>query len=184
VSALWTVNFAMSAAQAGVSQVDLHSSLEACKGGPPLSPICDSGPYRKPSGDISMRPAYYGMMLVNSVGAGEFQKVDTSGNENIYAYAVKHGDGSMSVVVVNQNDPSTTAQAPVSIKLPQAAGTGTMSQMTGPSFDAQGQTRIDGLESAGVPKAAQARIPGFTAGSQDVKVALTSGTATVLTFTF
>ncbi|MCU1574791.1 MAG: hypothetical protein JWO93_2873 [Micrococcaceae bacterium] len=184
VSALWTVNYALSAARAGVTQVDLHSSLEACKGGPPLSPICDTGGYKKPNGVLAMRPAYYGMMLVNNIGTGSFQQLDTSGNENIYAYAVKHDDGSMSVVVVNQNDPSTTAQAPVTVQLPAAAGTGTMSQMTGPTFDAQGQTRIDGLESAGVPKDQQGRIPGFAAGDQRVSVPLTSGTATVLNFTF
>ncbi|MDJ0356555.1 hypothetical protein [Paenarthrobacter sp. PH39-S1] len=184
VSALWTFNYAVGAAQIGVSQVDMHSGLDACKGGPPLSPICDSGPYKKPNGIITMQPAYYGMMLANSIGAGAFQKVDTSGNENVYGYSVKHDDGSMSVVVVNQNDPAKDAQAPVSIQLPAQAATATMSQMTGPSFDAEAQTRIDGLESAGVPKDTQGRIPGFTAGDKSVTLPVTSGTATVFTFTF
>jgi hypothetical protein len=184
VSALWTVNYAMSAAQAGVSQVDLHSSLDACKGGPPLSPICDSGPYQKPNGIVAMRSAYYGMMLVNGLGAGKFQKIDTKGNENIYAYAITHDDGSLSVVVVNQNDPAASAQAPVTLKLPRSAGTGTMMQMTGPTFDAEDQTRIDGLESAGVPEDSRGRIPGFSAGSDSITLPLTSGTASVLKFTF
>ncbi len=184
VSAIWTFNYAMGAAQIGVSQVDLHSGLDACKGGPPLSPICDSGPYKKPSGVITMQPAYYGMMLADSVGPGAFQKVDTTGNQNVYGYSVKHDDGSMSVVVVNQNDPTKDAQAPVTVKLPAQAATATMSQMTGPSFDAEAQTRIDGLESAGVPKGKQGRIPGFSAGDRSVALPVTSGTATVFTFTF
>lgn len=184
VSAIWAVNHAMGAAQTGISQVDMHTGLDACTGGPPLSPICDSGPYKKPNGIITMQPSYYGMMLASSVGAGAFQKVEMSGNENIYGYSVKHADGSMSVVVVNQNDPSKDARAPLTVKLPAQAATATMSQMTGPSFDAEAQTRIDGLESAGVPKDQQGRIPGFTAGDKSVALPVTSGTATVFTFTF
>jgi hypothetical protein len=184
VSALWTVNYAFSAAKEGITQVDLHSSVEACKGGPPLSPICDSGAYKKPNGIISMRPAYYGMMLVNGVGAGSFQKTSIEGNENVYAYAVSHDSNSMSVIVVNQNDPASKAPAAVTLKLPRQAGTGTMLQMTAPTFDAEDQTRIDGLDSAGVPAESRARIPGFAAGADSINVNLTSGTATVLKFTF
>ncbi|WP_427018367.1 hypothetical protein ACQCSX_07390 [Pseudarthrobacter sp. P1] len=184
VSGLSIVNYSLSAAQAGVSQIDLHSTLDACKGGAPLSPVCDAGTLKDPAGQFHMQPVYYGMMLVGNIGSGEFQKVDTAGDEDIYGYAVKHADGSMSVAIVNQNDPTTSAQAPITITLPQAAATGTMTQMTGPAFDAADQTRIDGLESGGVAKADRARIPGFTAGSSTITLPLTSGTATVLTFTF
>lgn len=183
-SALWTVGYAMMAAQAGVTQMDIHGALDACKGGPPASPICDTGAYKKPNGVIAGQANYFGMMLVNSLQPGEFHKLEESGSQNVYSYAIEHSDGSMSVVIINQNDPKTFGQAPVKVKLPAAAATGTMSQMTAASFDAQALTRIDGREDAGEPVESRGKIPGFVAGQETVGLPLTSGTVTVLKFTF
>jgi len=183
-SALWTTLYAMTAAEAGVSQMDLHGALDACKGGPPTSPLCDAGAYRKPTGEIASQANYYGMLLVSAIEPGSFTKVDQSGSDNIYSYAIRHSDGRMSLIVINQNDPKIFGQAPIRINLPQAAATGTMSQLTAPAFDSQGLTRIDGREDAGVPAAQRAKIRGFIPGKKTVDVALTSGTATVLQFSF
>jgi hypothetical protein len=183
-SALWTVVYALTAAQAGVGQLDLHGALDACKGGPPASPLCDSGAYRKPNGVIVGQANYFGMMLVSALEPGSFRKVDQSGSENIYSYAVSHQDGSMSLVIVNQNDPKVSGQAPIKIKLPQAAATATMSQMTAPTFDSVALTRIDGREDAGVPASERAKVPGFIEGASTLELPLTSGTATVLNFSF
>ncbi|MEV7637998.1 hypothetical protein AB0N71_17705 [Pseudarthrobacter enclensis] len=183
-SALWTVGYALTAAEAGVTQMDIHGALDACKGGPPASPVCDTGAYKKPNGVIGSQANYYGMLLVNALQPGEFRNVEQTGNPNVYTHAINHADGSMSVVVINQNDPKTTAQAPVTIKLPAKVGTGVMSQLTAPTFDAQDSSRIDGREDAGVPVDSRAKIPGFVAGKDAVTVPLTSGTVTVLTFTF
>lgn len=184
VSALWGVGYSLMAAEIGVTEINIHSALEACKGGPPSSPLCDSGAYRQPNGVIVEQSNYFGMLMVSALQPGKFHKVDQSGSANIYSYAIAHQDGSMSVVVVNQNDPAKFGQAPVTIQLPRAAVNGTMSQMTGPTFDAEGMTRIDGRDDSGVPVAERATIPGFVQGQKSVSLPLTSGTATVLTFTF
>jgi hypothetical protein len=183
-SALWTVGYALMAAQAGVTQMDIHGALDACKGGPPASPVCDTGGYKKPNGIIAGQANYFGMLLVNSLRPGEFRGLEQSGSRDIYSYAIGHSDGSMSVVIINQNDPKAFGQAPITINLPSAAGTGTMSQMTAPGFDSQALTRIDGREDAGEPAENRARIPGFVAGQAAVTLPLTSGTVTVLNFTF
>lgn len=183
-SGLWLVNYAMTSASVGVTMLNFHGGLEACKGGAPMSPLCDTGTVRKPTGEMVMRPQYYGMMMVNKLGTGDFLPTEAAGNENIYTYAVKHADGTMSLMVVNHNDPSKQAPAQVTLALPAQAATGTMSQMAGTTFEEENQTRIDGLESSGVAAAEQARIPGFTAGQQTITVPLNSGTATILNFTF
>ncbi len=56
--------------------------------------------------------------------------------------------------------------------------------MAGDSFESEDTTRIDGQESNGEPLETQGRIPGFKAGDQTFTVALNSGTATILNFTF
>ncbi|MFB9714856.1 hypothetical protein [Arthrobacter methylotrophus] len=184
VAAMWIVNYALTVAQTGVTQLDVHGALDTCKGGPPASPICDTGAYKRPTGVMTEQAIYHGMMLVSALAPGMFHNVDQDGSENVYSYAIGHKDGSMSVVVVNQNDPKLSAQAPVAIQLPEAAATATMSQMTGPAFDAEAQTQIDSREDAGVPESQRAMIPGFVPGQQKVSLPLTSGTVTVLTFTF
>jgi len=184
VSALWTAGFALMAAEAGVTQFDVHSAIEACKGGPPGSPVCDTGAYRKPNGVIVGQANLSGMLLVSGLEPGKFLKLDQSGSENVYSYAIAHADGSLSVIIINQNDPVKFGQAPIQIQLPRPAATGTMSQMFAPAFDSEALTRIDGRDDAGTPLEERPRIPGFLAGQESISVPLTSGTATVLRFSF
>ncbi len=174
----------MRSAEEGVTQLNFHGGLEACKGGAPGSPLCDNGPYKQPNGQLTMRPQYYGIMFTNKLGKCDFLRSEVAGNANVYAYPVQHADGTMSLMVVNQNDPEKQAPVNVTLTLPCQAATGTMTQMSGPGFSTQDQTRIDGLESSGEPLETQGKIPGFKAGDQSFTLALNSGTATILNFTF
>ncbi|MGA7204034.1 MAG: glycoside hydrolase family 44 protein [Specibacter sp.] len=183
-SGLWAANYAMLSASAGVTMLNFHGGLEACKGGAPMSPLCDTGTVGNPTGQMTMRPEYYGIMMVNKLGSGDFLRSEVTGSENIYAYPVKRADGTMGLMVVNQNDPAKQARAKITLTLPAQAATGTMSQMSGPTLDGEGETRIDGQESSGVAQAKQARIPGFKAGAQTITVELNSGTVSILNFTF
>lgn len=183
-SAMWTINFAMRSAMVGVTQLNFHGGLEACRGGAPGSPLCDTGPRNEPTGQLTMRPQYYGIMMVNKLGSGDFLRSEVEGNENIYAYPVQHADGTMGVMVVNQNDPATQAPVKITLTLPQQAATGTMTQLAGPDLAIEGETRIDGMESSGVALEDQAKIPGFKAGEQTLTVDLNSGTTSIRNFTF
>lgn len=183
-SAMWTINYALRSALEGVTQLNFHGGLEACKGGAPGSPLCDSGPFNHPNGTLTMRPQYYGIMMVNKLGSGDFLQSQVSGDENVYAYPVRHEDGTMGVMVVNQNDPAKQAPVKITLRLPRQAATGTMTQLSGPTLTAQDQTRIDGEESSGRPLAEQARVPGFKAGEQSMTIELNSGTTSILNFTF
>lgn len=184
-SALWSADYALSAAQMGISRVSFHSSLITCQGGPPMSAICTGGAYLQPNGQVDERANYYGLSMVGELEPGEFLKLDTAGSTGLdYPYAVRHADGSISVVVVNNNNPETAAQTQVSLELPGKALTGTMSQMTGPSYGAQDGTLIDGVAGEGTPAAERLTVPGFEYGSTTQSFPLTAGTVTVLNFTF
>lgn len=183
-SALWSADYALSAAQMGISRVSFHSSLITCKGGPPMSAICTGGAYLQPDGAVDERANYYGMSMVAEMPPGEFLKLDTAGGGLAYPYAVRHADGSVSVVVVNNNNPEKDAPAAVTLELPGKALTGTMSQMTGTSYTAEDGTLIDGAAAEGTPAAERLTVPGFTYGSSTQTFPLTAGTVTVLNFTF
>ncbi|MCZ2403077.1 hypothetical protein IV498_07735 [Paenarthrobacter sp. Z7-10] len=184
LDSLWAVNYSLGAASEGTSQVDWHGALQNCEGSPPASPLCDQGRHQQPQDALAMKPLYYGMMLVNNIAPGGFQKVATFGGENVHAYAVRQSARKLSVILINENDPARFGQSAVTVKLPAKARTGTMSQLTGPDLRAEKATRIDGQESAGVPVDYRARIPGFKTGSSTLKLPITAGTATVLDFSF
>ncbi|WP_320535848.1 hypothetical protein [Pseudarthrobacter sp. IC2-21] len=183
-SALWTVDYALNAAQLGITQVGFHSSMLACKGGPPMSAICSAGSYPQGNGAMSGRANFFGMSMLGGLGEGKFLKVNSTGGGLAYSYAVQHADGSTSVVIVNENNPETAAQTDVTIDLPGRPLTGTMSQLTGPSYGAQDATQIDGAASEPVPLADRPTVPGFVYGERTQKIKLTAGTATVLNFTY
>lgn len=183
-SALWSADYALSAAQLGISRVSFHSSLITCAGGPPMSAICAGGQYLQPNGQVDERANYYGLSMVAEMEPGDFLKLDTGGDGLAYPYAVRHADGSISVVVVNGSNPETDAQTEVTLELPGKALTGTMSQMTGPSYASEDGTLIDGAASEGTPAAERLTVPGFAYGSTTQTFPLTAGTVTVLNFTF
>ncbi|MCQ2000441.1 hypothetical protein [Arthrobacter zhaoxinii] len=183
-SAVWSADYALSAAQMGISRVSFHSSLITCQGGPPMSAICVGGAYLQPNGMVDERSNYYGMSMVAEMEPGDFLKLDTAGGGLSYPYAVRHADGSVSVAVVNNNNPETDAPTNVSLQLPGKALTGTMTQMTGTSYSSQDSTMIDGRPAEGVPAAERLTVPGFEYGSATQTFPLTAGTVTVLNFTF
>jgi hypothetical protein len=183
-SALWTTDYALNAAQLGITRIGFHSSLLTCKGGPPMSAVCSGGAYLKPDGQISGRANFFGISMVAELEGGKFLKLDSSGGGLMFSYALQNADGSTTVVLVNENDPEKAAQTDVTLTLPGRPLTGTMTQLTGPSYGAEDSTVIDGEKSEPTPLAERATVPGFQykSGTQDFK--LTAGTVTVLNFTY
>ena len=120
--------------------------------------------------------------MVAELEAGKFLKLDSKGGGLMFSYALQNADGSTTVVLVNENDPEKAAQTDVTVKLPARALTGTMTQMTGPSYGAEDSTVIDGAKSEPIPLADRATVEGFAYGSQTQTFKLTAGTVTVLNF--
>lgn len=183
-SALWSVDYSLGSAQQGVSQLDFHSSMITCKGGPPMSAVCFEGAYLQPNGTMSSRANYYGLAMVGSLGAGDFLKMTNDGGGLAYAYAVQQADGSTSVIMVNENNPETAAQTKVTLKLPNIPATATMTQMTGASYGSEDTTLIDGRDDAPVANDKRPAPMGFKPGKQTQSFSLTAGTVTIMNFKY
>jgi hypothetical protein len=183
-SALWSADFFLNTLQQGVTRIAYHSSLLTCTGGPPMSPICSGGPYLQPDGSVQERANYFGLSMVASLGTGKFLKLEQAGGGLSFAYALKHADGSTSVIVANENDPAKDAQTEVTLSLPGKPKKATMTQMAGPSFAAVNATVVDGAPAAPVPDAKRPTVMDFVEGSEVQKFPLTAGTVTVLHFTY
>lgn len=183
-SALWTTDYSLNAAQLGITKIGFHSSLLTCKGGPPMSAVCSGGAYLKPNGEISGRANFFGISMVAELEGGKFQKLESSGGGLMFTYALQNADGSTTVVLVNENDPERAAQTDVTLNLPGKPLTGTMTQLSGPSYGAEDATVIDGKKSEPTPLAERPTVPGFQYKSATQNFKLTAGTVTVLNFTY
>ncbi|MEV8182950.1 hypothetical protein [Specibacter sp. NPDC078692] len=183
-SALWSADYALGSAQVGVSQLDFHSSLITCKGGPPMSAVCFDGEYLKPTGEMQGRANYFGLSMVGTIGGGEFLKLTNDGGGLAYSYALQQADGSTTVVLINQNNPETAAQTKVTLKLPNIPATATMTQMTGTSYDSEDTSKIDGQDAAPGANDKRPAPMDFKPGQQLQTFPLTAGTVTVMNFKY
>lgn len=181
-SALWAADYALNMAQIGIRQTDFHSSMITCKGGPPMSMVCADGEYLQPTGEMNVRANYYGISMTSSIGTGDFLQLENVGGGLNYAYALAKEDGGITVVFVNQNDPTQAAQTDVTLKLPMIPATATMTQMTGSSYSAEDGVLIDGREQAPKPQAERPAPMDFIPGQQIQKFSLTAGTVTIMDF--
>ncbi|WP_222122997.1 hypothetical protein, partial [Staphylococcus epidermidis] len=80
------------------------------------------------------------MAMVADLEPGKFLGLDSTGGGLSNSYALQNKDGSTTVVIVNKNDPEKAAQTQVTLELPGPALTGTMTQLSGPSYEAQDST--------------------------------------------
>ena len=142
-SALWAADYALFAAQLGVERMAMHSMLGACKGGAPMSLICDPADHGQRSDTFVARPNMFGLrLLVPSIG-GEFTMTSVKGGGNMSAYTVKKDDGETLVTtIINANDAKKSGGNPVILDMPKGFSVEKASQIYGPSNEAKNATTV------------------------------------------
>ena len=121
----------------------MHSMLGACKGGAPMSLICDPADHGDRSNSFQVRPNMLGLrLLVPSLG-GHFTKSTVSGGGNMSAYTVVKNDGrTLVTTVVNANDAASVGGNPVTVKMPSGFSVASASQVYGASNDVKSATQV------------------------------------------
>jgi hypothetical protein len=150
-SALWMVNYLLSAGRDGVSGIDVHGGLAACRGYSPLcvpgatGPLAGSSPGIDPVADSSLgastdsrgrlvvQPDFYSLLLVHQLEGGRWLPLHTDGSGRVTAFAVEMPDRSIRVVLDNMDG---DVAANVALRLTGHPGTASVLRLTGPSLDA------------------------------------------------
>lgn len=119
--ALWTVDYAMTLSELGVERTAFHSTLQACSGGAPMSPICAQGSLDAPRPIVEGRSSYLALMMLGNLPDGTVLTTQMSGDGKVSVHAVLGDDGGLTVVVVDMRDPSNEAYVtrPVEIMAPE-----------------------------------------------------------------
>lgn len=185
-SALWAADFTLYAAQLGVERMAMHSMLGACKGGAPMSLVCDPADHGSRSDTFRGRPHLAAMrLLVPSIG-GRFTKAAVSGGGNMSAYTVTKNKGETLVTtVINANDAAKSGGNPVSLQMPKGFSVEKATQIHGPSNEAKNATLVipsnplpDKVPYSGPKKTASASAAMGT-GDSELNIDLATSSVTV-----
>lgn len=108
-SALWSLDYGLMLAQDGIVNADFMDGTNAA-GCDPYTPLCPT------TGDLTVRPLYYGMLATELVGTGSFVALDNPDSADVRAYTVRDGDR-LTVVLDDVEDPATHGPTDVALDL-------------------------------------------------------------------
>ena len=108
-SALWSLDYTLVLAQAGLTSVEFQGRIAGCAA---YSPLC-TGPH---GAALFARPDFYGLLAVQQVLPGAFLRLTDPDAEKLPAYAIAGASGALSIVLDNLDGPLVVA-----LHLPEAS---------------------------------------------------------------
>jgi hypothetical protein len=102
-SALWSLDWVLRAASAGVAALNFHGYVGRCLP-EAYTPICAPGYAAAALGKVIARPEYYGLLAARQLEGGDFIPVDISGQSivgDLTAYATMHPSGVVTLAIDN-----------------------------------------------------------------------------------
>lgn len=144
--ALWTADFVLTTQEIGAQRIAFHSTLQACRGGAPMSPICATGPLEDPGEQMQGRTSYLALLQLGWLPDGRVLSPQVSGDGEVMVHGVLGDDGSIAILVVDMRDPAQGEGAvPVTVSAPSGDGIETDaswtmasgSRLSGASLDAE-----------------------------------------------
>ena len=186
-AALWEIDDQLVTARQGVAGDDMHGTVVQCDSAKPLfmyyTPLCAPTAAAPAAGDLAAQPEYYGLAALRDVGTGAFLNLSNPVWADVRAYAVQHANGTMTVVLDDVDDPSTTG--PTTVQLDLGASYGWASQVN--LSASGGLTATSGITLGGQAVAANGALAspnpdGFDVGGDTATVTVPAGRAEILTF--
>jgi hypothetical protein len=133
-SALWSLDWVLRAASAGVAGLDFHGYLGRCA--PHAgSPLCAPSASDEASGQVEARPEFYGLLAARQLEGGAFVPaaiVNGTSWGNLTVYATIHAHGVLTVAIDNLG---RAAPTPLVVKVP-GYRSATAEALTGASLSA------------------------------------------------
>ncbi len=185
-SALWEIDDQLLTAREGVSGDYEHGTVVECGSAKPLymyyTPLCAPTAADATAGDLAAQPEYYGLAAVHQIGTGDFLDVTNPDSANVHAYAIKHSNGTVTVVLDNFQNPSSYGATSLQLDLPAAYTSGEKVALTASGLSATSGITLGGqtVQSGGTLPA-PTETP-FSVDGATVTVSIPAGTAELLTF--
>jgi hypothetical protein len=117
-SALWSLDWALRAADAGVAGLNFHGHLGDC-GSATQSPICAPTAEAAKAGEVVPQPEFYGLLAASRLEGGRFAPTSVIAPDplpNLTTWATVAPDGTIKIAI--DNLATTGAAQPVAIPMP------------------------------------------------------------------
>jgi Ricin-type beta-trefoil lectin domain/Glycosyl hydrolase family 79 C-terminal beta domain len=186
-SALWEIDDQLVTARAGVAGDYEHGTVLQCDTAKPLfmyyTPLCAPTAADAASGTLAAQPEYYGLAAVHAIGTGSFLNLTNPDWADVRAYAVRHADGTVTVVLDNVQDPASNGATTLQLDLGASFGSGQRVDLT-----ASGLTATSGITLGAQSVQADGTLPApsptpLTVGGDTLDVTVPAGSAALLTLT-
>jgi hypothetical protein len=107
-SALWALDYGLTAAREGVAGLNFHGGLGSCSAGgtlvaPWYSPLCVLA-----DGQLGARPEYYALLLLHGLEGCAFLQTRYQTSHNVSAYALRAPDGTLRIVIDDEDLPAAS----------------------------------------------------------------------------
>jgi hypothetical protein len=117
-SALWSLDWALRSASAGVAGINFHGNFGLC---PPnsYSPVCEPNGAAAAQGQVIARPEYYGLLAARQLEGGRFvpaRLVASGALPDLVPWATRDPDGTLTIAIENfaTNGPPQPVSIPIS----------------------------------------------------------------------
>ena len=186
-AALWEIDDQLVMARDGVAGDYMHGTVEECGSAKPLymyyTPLCAPTAADATEGLLAAQPEYYGLAALRDVGTGQFLNLSNPVWADVRAYAVEHANGTMTVVLDDVDNPSTTGSTTVQLDLGATFSHASQVAMTASG----GLTATSGITLGGQTVQANGTIAAptttsFTVSGDTATVTVPAGSAQIITF--
>ena len=186
-AALWEIDNQLVMARDGVAGDYMHGTVEECGSAKPLymyyTPLCAPTAADATEGLLAAQPEYYGLAALRDVGTGQFLNLSNPVWADVRAYAVEHTNGTMTVVLDDVDNPSTTGSTTVQLDLGATFSHASQVAMTASG----GLTATSGITLGGQTVQSNGTLAAptttsFTVSGDTATVTVPAGSAQIITF--
>ena len=184
-SALWEIDDQLVTARAGVQGDYMHGTVLQCDTAKPLfmyyTPLCAPNAADAASGTLAAQPEYYGLAAVHEIGTGDFLNLSNPDWADVRAYAVRHADGTVTVVLDNVQDPASNGASTLELEFGQSFTEGSSYSLSASSLTATSGITLGGQSVQGNGTLAAPKTTPVTVNGSTLTVTVPAGSTTILT---
>jgi hypothetical protein len=185
-AALWELDMQLVAASTGLAGDYQHGTVLKCGSEKPLfmyyTPLCAKTSADTSAGLLAAQPEFYGLAAVHEIGTGTFLILTNPIESTVRAYAIRHDDGTMTVVLDDMQDPRQFGPTTVQLDLGSAYGAVERVDLTASGLDATTGIRLGGQTVHSNGRLPEPHRTKSVMSGDTMVITIPAGSAALLTF--
>jgi hypothetical protein len=184
-AALWEIDDQLVTAREGVQGDYMHGTVLQCDTAKPLfmfyTPLCAPTAADAATGTLAAQPEYYGLATVHEIGTGAFLNLSNPDWANVRAYAIRHQDGTVAVVLDDVQDPASNGSSTLQLDFGQSFTHGSRFNLSANSLTATSGITVGGQTVQANGTLAPPATTPVTVNGTTLTVTVTAGSTAVIT---